>query len=79
MSTDLTPIKVANAVGLKTKLTPEFLQFAVEMQALSLKRYADWCRASGDKFERITWADAAINAELMGSQLGAITVDFDKT
>jgi len=66
-------LNIASSLGMDCELS-KTLQFATEMQALALKHYGGWCR-TGDKLERITWADAAINAELMAAELGAVIIE----
>ena len=59
---------VASSLGLV--LTPELMQFAVEMQSLGMNRIIETLRTA-DPHERIYWGDAILASEFVKLELDA--------
>jgi hypothetical protein len=66
-------INLALSFGFDLYDSDSLIRFAIEMQAMALYDFANWCRKSGDGSERVSWADVAENAELAALELGPIT------
>ncbi len=72
MNTEEQILNVARSLGVIAD-EAALLQFATDMKAVALIDFAQWCR-TGDPHERISWVDAAINAELMASEMDTVTI-----
>lgn len=68
----MSPNQISNiASSLGIKETEELKQFAIEIQVQALYDIAAFLR-KGEKYEKISWEDAAMNIELEAAILGAI-------
>lgn len=73
--TDDEILSIASAVGINHEnIRDELLQFATDMQAHALTRFAEWMRENDDGNSKLSFSDVAINAELCAAELCAWTI-----